>query len=110
MRVCGGKDQEAPMVNKGKLLFQSYSGGEPFPDLDYYEIRQLVADGGKDEVSGWHFLSTLAASQDRSLELCAVATECTELGNCCFVHVLPFGASAWLVSGLMFLFVGRTYI
>ena len=61
LRVCGGKDQEAPMVYKGKLLFQSYSDGEPFPDLDYLEIRQLVADGGKDEVSGWHFLSTLAA-------------------------------------------------
>ena len=61
LRVCGGKDQEAPMVYKSKLLFQSYSYGEPFPDLDYLEIRQLVADGGKDEVSGWHFLSTLAA-------------------------------------------------
>ena len=44
-----------------ELLFQSYSDGEPFPDLDYHEIRQLSADGGKDEVSGWHFLSTLAA-------------------------------------------------
>ena len=61
LRVCGGKDQEAPMVYKGKLLFQSYSDGKPFPDLDYHEIRQLVADEGKDEVFGWHFLSTLAA-------------------------------------------------
>jgi hypothetical protein len=50
------------MVYKGKLLFQSYSDGEPFPDVDYYEIRQLVADEGKDEVFGWDFLSALAAT------------------------------------------------
>ena len=30
-------------------------------DLDYQEIEQLIADEGKDEVYGWHFLSTLAA-------------------------------------------------
>ena len=64
LRVCGGRDQQAPQVYKHKLLFQSYwdgAGAKPLKDLDYQEIKQLVADEGKDEVYGWYFLSTLAA-------------------------------------------------
>jgi hypothetical protein len=58
------KGPKAPQVYKHKLLFQSYwdgAGAKPLKYLDYREIKQLVADEGKDEVYGCHFLSTLAA-------------------------------------------------
>ena len=50
LRVCGGRDQQAPHVYKHKLLFQFYwdcAGAKPLKDLDYQEIKQLVAFEGK---------------------------------------------------------------